>query len=584
MLSVVAARAGLGPRRSRSVGAAVPGDARAPSRSRDRPEPSAVAQAPAIGLGRVIASEYPRLRCKLVDLDPGADDGGLGSLFDEIEAADDEDEVALRGVERYVHRFLPAPGLPPAGDAARSRPALPYRLAIRRPGTLDGLVAAEARAAAAGPGRGRDRGRRRRPELQRRDEGAGDLPRPARWSRAARCRVQRPDHGGRRRASTDLRVGDEVLAVAGFAFGSHVVTRAELVALKPPRLSFEEAATLPIAFLTAAYALEYLGRLGPGETRPDPLGDRRRRPGGHADWPAAPGRRSSPPPARRRSASTCGRSGIDRVMDSRSLAFADEVLERTGGRGVDVILNSLAGEAIARGLAALADYGRFLEIGKRDIYQNARLGLQPFRKNLSFFAIDLDRVIRERPALLGALLRDIVRRVGEGELDAAAAPRLADHRGGRRLPLHAAGQAHRQDRAVRSASRPVATVPARGRAARLPRRCQLPDHGRPGRLRSGGRPLDGRARCRHLVLVGRARRRYARGPRRRSPSWSSSAPGSSSHAADVSQGSGRGRGAGRDRPRPAAAPRRAPRGDGPGRCPAAQPRPRPDATACSPRR
>ena len=112
--------------------------------------------------------------------------------------------------------------------------------------------------------------------------------------------------------------------------------------------------------------------------------------------------------------------GIDRVMDSRSLDFADEVLRRTGGRGVDVILNSLPGEAIPRGLAVLADYGRFLEIGKRDIYQNTRLGLQPFRKNLSFFAIDLDRVIRERPALLGSMLRDIVRRVGDGELDAAA--------------------------------------------------------------------------------------------------------------------------------------------------------------------
>ena len=64
----------------------------------------------------------------------------------------------------------------------------------------------------------------------------------------------------------ELHVGDAVLAVAGFAFGSHVVTRAELVAIKPPRLSFEEAATLPIAFLTASYALEYLGRLGPGES------------------------------------------------------------------------------------------------------------------------------------------------------------------------------------------------------------------------------------------------------------------------------------------------------------------------------
>jgi aryl carrier-like protein len=108
--------------------------------------------------------------------------------------------------------------------------------------------------------------------------------------------------------------------------------------------------------------------------------------------------------------------GIDCVMDSRSMDFADLVMERTGGRGVDVILNSLPGEAIPRGIAALADYGRFLEIGKRDIYQNTRLGLRPFRKNLSFFAIDLDRVIRERPALAGSMLHEIAQRAGKGEL------------------------------------------------------------------------------------------------------------------------------------------------------------------------
>ena len=87
----------------------------------------AIAQAPAIGLGRVIAGEYPRLRCKLVDLDPEADDGGVGSLFDEIQSADEEDEVALRGPERYVHRYLPAPGLPAEGarGPAEARRAVP---------------------------------------------------------------------------------------------------------------------------------------------------------------------------------------------------------------------------------------------------------------------------------------------------------------------------------------------------------------------------------------------------------------------------------------------------------------------------
>ncbi len=106
----------------------------------DRPEPAAIAQAPALGLGRVIAGEYPRLRCRLVDLDPGADDGGVGSLVEEIQAADDEDEVAWRDGKRYVHRYLPAAGLPPEGVRGPAQTGVPYRLAAPRPGTLDGLV------------------------------------------------------------------------------------------------------------------------------------------------------------------------------------------------------------------------------------------------------------------------------------------------------------------------------------------------------------------------------------------------------------------------------------------------------------
>ena len=71
------------------------------------------------------------------------------------------------------------------------------------------------------------------------------------------------------------------------------------------------------------------------------------------------------------------------------------------------MLNSLSGDAIYKGLSILKDYGRFLEIGKRDIYQNHRLGMRPFRKNLSFTAIDLDRGMRERPrALLETVSRD----------------------------------------------------------------------------------------------------------------------------------------------------------------------------------
>ena len=81
--------------------------------------------------------------------------------------------------------------------------------------------------------------------------------------------------------------------------------------------------------------------------------------------------------------------GVQHVMDSRSLDFADEVMRITNGEGVDVVLNSLAGEFIPRSLATLRPGGRFLEIGMADILQDNPLGLREFQKNLTFSAINL---------------------------------------------------------------------------------------------------------------------------------------------------------------------------------------------------
>ncbi|MGR5432361.1 zinc-binding dehydrogenase, partial [Vibrio astriarenae] len=75
--------------------------------------------------------------------------------------------------------------------------------------------------------------------------------------------------------------------------------------------------------------------------------------------------------------------GASRVFDSRSLAFADDIRSATGGEGVDVVLNSLAGEAMVRSIDVLRPFGRFLELGKRDFYENSRIGLRPFRNNIS---------------------------------------------------------------------------------------------------------------------------------------------------------------------------------------------------------
>jgi NAD(P)-dependent dehydrogenase (short-subunit alcohol dehydrogenase family) len=108
--------------------------------------------------------------------------------------------------------------------------------------------------------------------------------------------------------------------------------------------------------------------------------------------------------------------GIRHVMDSRSTAFAAEIRRLTKGEGVDLVLNSLAGDAIAKGLAVLAPGGRFLEIGKRDIYANTAIGLRPFRNNHSMFVIDMGQVMVAQSATVQSLLQTIMKLMRGKEL------------------------------------------------------------------------------------------------------------------------------------------------------------------------
>jgi acyl transferase domain-containing protein/acyl carrier protein len=184
----------------------------------------------------------------------------------------------------------------------------------------------------------------------------------------------------------EFEVGDAVLAFASPCFSPYVTTPASHVVRKPEHVSFEAAATIPIAFLTAYYALITQGRLCRHERVLIHAAA-----GGVglaavtvAQWVGAEIFATAGNPEKRAFLHSLG---IEHVMDSRSLAFADEVMQRTEGRGVDVVLNSLSGEFISKNLAILAPYGRFLEIGVRDIASNSQLGLRPFEKSLSFFAI-----------------------------------------------------------------------------------------------------------------------------------------------------------------------------------------------------
>ena len=108
--------------------------------------------------------------------------------------------------------------------------------------------------------------------------------------------------------------------------------------------------------------------------------------------------------------------GIEHVYDSRSIDFAEQIRQDTGGYGVDIVLNSLTGSAQRAGLELLAIGGRFVEIGKRDVYDNTRLELFPFRRNLTFHYIDLALMSLSHPQRVGELLRTVYQLVADGHL------------------------------------------------------------------------------------------------------------------------------------------------------------------------
>ncbi len=191
--------------------------------------------------------------------------------------------------------------------------------------------------------------------------------------------------------------------------------RADCVYRVPENLSNEQAAAIPSVYLTAHYALHHLARLRAGERVLIHSGA-----GGVGVAAIALAQRLGA-----EIYATAGSAekrdylqslGVCAVMDSRSLAFADDVLAVTGGEGVDVVLNALPGPFIEKSLACLAPSGRFIELGKRDIYDDRSLGLKALRRNISFHVVDLAALIDERPALVRELSEELIALFGSGEI------------------------------------------------------------------------------------------------------------------------------------------------------------------------
>ncbi|RYP16394.1 hypothetical protein DL765_005174 [Monosporascus sp. GIB2] len=106
----------------------------------------------------------------------------------------------------------------------------------------------------------------------------------------------------------------------------------------------------------------------------------------------------------------------ENIFYSRNTSFAQGVMRRTNGCGVDVILNSLSGDGLRASWECMAPFGRFIEIGKTDIMADSPLPMSGFARNISFTAVDLHHLCQTNKTLLSGLLQEMMDLVISGRI------------------------------------------------------------------------------------------------------------------------------------------------------------------------
>jgi acyl transferase domain-containing protein/NADPH:quinone reductase-like Zn-dependent oxidoreductase/NAD(P)-dependent dehydrogenase (short-subunit alcohol dehydrogenase family) len=104
------------------------------------------------------------------------------------------------------------------------------------------------------------------------------------------------------------------------------------------------------------------------------------------------------------------------IFSSRDPSFVEGVLKVTNGRGCDVALNSLAGELLHATWGCIAPFGRLIEIGKRDIHENSKLDMDPFRKNIAYASVDIITLFLLNKPLLARIMHDCYQLIADGKI------------------------------------------------------------------------------------------------------------------------------------------------------------------------
>lgn len=217
---------------------------------------------------------------------------------------------------------------------------------------------------------------------------------------------------------SSITVGDRVCAMSLGAYGTYTRCHATSAVVIPADMSFQLAASIPVVYSTAYYAIVELARMEPGEKilihaasggvgqaaiqLAQIIGAEIFATVGSAEKKQLLIETYSIPE--------------DHIFYSRNTDFGLAVRTATGGKGVDVVINSLAGDLLRESWDCLAPFGRFLEIGKRDIISNTRLEMAKFEQNCTFSSVDLTLVAAERPKIMHKVLTAVMDLLRKGTI------------------------------------------------------------------------------------------------------------------------------------------------------------------------
>ncbi len=406
------------------------------------------------GLLRVIGAEHPHLHTTHIDVDENTDAEQVVRQL--LLVGPDEDETAWRNGEWYTARLCPSPLRPEERQTTiAAHDSDGVRMQIRMPGDLQSMEFAAFDRVPPGPGQievavtassinfadvllafGR---------YQSLD---GILPQLG-TDFAGVVTAVGPD-------VTNHKVGDHVGGMSpNGCWATFVTCDARLATTLPEGMTDAQAAAVTTAHATAWYGLSDLARIKAGDKVLIHSGT-----GGVGQAAIAIARAAGA-----EIFATAGSEqrrqllrdmGIEHVYDSRSIEFADQIRRDTDGYGVDIVLNSVTGAAQLAGLKLLALGGRFVEIGKRDIYGDTKLGLFPFRRNLAFCGVDLGLMSVSHPEQVSQVLATVYRLTAEGTLPMPESTHY---------PLAEAATAIRVMSAAEHTGKLILDIPQAGRSA-----------------------------------------------------------------------------------------------------------------------